>query len=151
MPVMDGLTATKAIRQIEQSAKKKKKKKKKKRTESEESGDQLMVGCSNNNNNTSLLSSSSSSLSSTCNGCRKKPFRYHRHRHGHTPIIGVTASISDEDKAICLSAGMDGFVEKPIRKDLLLRVLGGQLSSSSSKPATSSTSTTNQQCPHSNL
>ncbi len=83
MPVMDGLTATKAIRQMERGE----------------------TPCSYDSQELEGFS--------TFRG------RYSQ----HTPIIGVTASVSEEDRAICLSAGMDGFLQKPIRRDLLLSLL----------------------------
>ncbi len=86
MPIIDGLTATRGIRQMEQ---------------------------------TSVRERDTSSATS-CLYCACP-------KYARTPIIGVTASIAEEDRAICLNAGMDDFVEKPISKEVLLRVLGRQL------------------------
>ncbi len=39
------------------------------------------------------------------------------------PIIAVTASVMESDRAECTSAGMDGFISKPIASDLLRKAL----------------------------
>ncbi len=45
------------------------------------------------------------------------------------PIFALTANVMPEDQAACLTAGMDGVLSKPIRKDalmeLMLRMAGG--------------------------
>lgn len=38
-----------------------------------------------------------------------------------TPILAMTASIATEDEMLCIEAGCDDYVRKPIKKDLLLR------------------------------
>ena len=38
-------------------------------------------------------------------------------------IIAVSASVLDSDKTRCFSAGMDGYVPKPIQKDQLEALL----------------------------
>ncbi|HUP69260.1 MAG TPA: response regulator [Acidimicrobiales bacterium] len=40
-----------------------------------------------------------------------------------TPIIAMTAGATREDEARCLSAGMDDYVSKPVRREELARVL----------------------------
>ncbi len=106
MPVMDGLTATRAIRQMEQAS---------------VINRENEASSSCNSTTVDILESSSREseqpLGDVVGSCICP--------RAHTPIIGVTASISDEDKAICLGVGMDDFVEKPIRRDLFLRVLKG--------------------------
>ncbi|PRP84742.1 putative ATPase [Planoprotostelium fungivorum] len=37
-----------------------------------------------------------------------------------TPIIGLSASVSEHDQRVCYDAGMDDFVPKPIKRDLLI-------------------------------
>lgn len=39
------------------------------------------------------------------------------------PIIALTANHGDEDKQLCLNAGMDNFLTKPLNKDKLIRLL----------------------------
>ncbi len=102
MPVMDGLTATRAIRQMEQASVINR--------ENEASSSCNSILEFGRDSEQQLLGD----VVGTCYCPRR-----------HTPIIGVTASISDEDKAICLGVGMDDFVEKPIRRDLFLSVLKG--------------------------
>ena len=43
--------------------------------------------------------------------------------HAHTPIIAMTANAFSEDKARCLSAGMDDFISKPVDPEMLYRTL----------------------------
>ncbi|MEO7941244.1 MAG: ATP-binding protein [Burkholderiaceae bacterium] len=44
------------------------------------------------------------------------------------PIIAVTASASHEDELTCREAGVDAFLPKPVDHDVLLNVIGAQLS-----------------------
>jgi CheY-like chemotaxis protein len=39
------------------------------------------------------------------------------------PIVAMTAATSDEDVALCLAAGMNGHLAKPIRQDMVAGVL----------------------------
>ncbi len=102
MPVMDGLTATRAIRQMEQASVVNRE------NEASSTVDIVEFSC----RESEQLLGEDVVASCIC-------------PRAHTPIIGVTASISDEDKAICLGVGMDDFVEKPIQRDLFLSVLKG--------------------------
>jgi signal transduction histidine kinase/CheY-like chemotaxis protein len=45
------------------------------------------------------------------------------HTGAHTPVIAMTAHAMGGYKERCLTAGMDGYVTKPIRRDLLLQTL----------------------------
>jgi signal transduction histidine kinase/CheY-like chemotaxis protein len=46
-----------------------------------------------------------------------------KHTGAHTPVIAMTAHAMGGYKERCLTAGMDGYVTKPIRRDLLLQAL----------------------------
>ncbi len=109
MPVMDGLTATKAIRQMERAA----------AAIPSDSASPKNRGRSSieSDSNNFTLARAPSPLPPPLESPPLQRFSK------HTPIIGVTASVSEEDRAICLNAGMDGFVQKPIRRDLLLSLL----------------------------
>ena len=47
---------------------------------------------------------------------------------GEIPIIAVTASASHEDEARCYGAGLNVFLAKPVEHDVLLQMIGAQLS-----------------------
>ena len=46
-----------------------------------------------------------------------------KHTGAHTPVIAMTAHAMGGYKERCLEAGMDGYVMKPIRRNLLLQAL----------------------------
>lgn len=41
----------------------------------------------------------------------------------HVPIIALTARAMQEDESICIDAGMDSYLSKPLQSDDLLRTL----------------------------
>jgi len=47
-----------------------------------------------------------------------------------TPIIGVTANAMKGDREICIAAGMDDYVPKPVKLELLLDVIDKWISHS---------------------
>lgn len=48
----------------------------------------------------------------------------------HTPIIAVTAHVSEQDRAQCLQHGMDDYLPKPINPLELLKIVGSWMDSS---------------------
>ena len=46
-----------------------------------------------------------------------------RERDGHTPIVAMTAHARKEDEEMCLAAGMDAFISKPIEFGKTLQVI----------------------------
>jgi two-component system sensor histidine kinase/response regulator len=49
--------------------------------------------------------------------------RHEKRTSGHLPIIGVTAHAMKGDRERCLAAGMDHYVAKPLRAELLMKAL----------------------------
>ncbi|RYF10735.1 MAG: response regulator, partial [Deltaproteobacteria bacterium] len=58
----------------------------------------------------------------------------------HTPIIALTANAMQEDERKCLAAGMDDYMAKPIKRDLLARKLQRWLPSQGSSETPSQAS-----------
>lgn len=51
-----------------------------------------------------------------------------RQLRGRTPIIGLTANAMKGDRELCLQAGMDGYVAKPVRSEALFEEIDRVLS-----------------------
>ena len=59
----------------------------------------------------------------------------------HTPIVAMTAHALKGDQERCLAAGMDGYVSKPIRSDILIAEMERCLSATQTSPKTPSSKT----------
>jgi len=55
--------------------------------------------------------------------------------HAHTPIVAMTANAFDEDRKVCVDAGMNDHIGKPINPEKLFETLFIWLSASQSSPA----------------
>jgi signal transduction histidine kinase/CheY-like chemotaxis protein len=60
-------------------------------------------------------------------GATRKIRELEKKSGGHTPIYALTASVLASDRDLCLEAGMDGFVTKPINSKQLLDTLAKAL------------------------
>jgi CheY-like chemotaxis protein len=49
-------------------------------------------------------------------------------RNGRIPIIAMTANAMAGDREMCMEAGMDGYVAKPVKKDALFAEVGRVMS-----------------------
>lgn len=45
------------------------------------------------------------------------------HQHPHVPVVALTASAAEEDEEKCHAAGMDSFIAKPVKMEMLRAVL----------------------------
>ncbi len=57
---------------------------------------------------------------------------------GHLPIVAMTAHALKGDRERCLAAGMDAYVPKPIRPEVLLQVMESVISAPAISPETAS-------------
>jgi CheY-like chemotaxis protein len=49
--------------------------------------------------------------------------KFEKERERYTPIIAMTALATKADKDRCIEHGMDDYITKPIRKDLIIKML----------------------------
>ncbi|HEY9774530.1 MAG TPA: response regulator [Planktothrix sp.] len=64
-----------------------------------------------------------------------KIIRQREQAAGHrTPIIGITAYSSDEDRALCLASGIDDYLAKPFEPEALRTILLRWAYQSSTRP-----------------
>lgn len=93
MPVMDGLVASREIRSIEAAA-----------------------------NRSPRLGSDSTSADTSPFG-RRKSLNPGSNNPNRIPIIALSAQVMDQDRESCMQAGMDGFLEKPVRFENLRKLM----------------------------
>jgi CheY-like chemotaxis protein len=63
------------------------------------------------------------------------------------PIIAMTANIMEENKSLCLDAGMNDFMSKPVRRKCYQELIEKWLLKSKSQPSADQTDTTNEDVP----
>ena len=59
-------------------------------------------------------------------GVRPAPnssFALAQSRNGRIPIVALTANVMSGDRQLCLDAGMDAYIAKPVRPEMLLEVI----------------------------
>jgi signal transduction histidine kinase/CheY-like chemotaxis protein len=56
--------------------------------------------------------------------------------NGRIPIIAMTANAMQGDREMCVAAGMDGYVAKPVKKELLFKEMARVMASGGSNVAT---------------
>jgi len=53
----------------------------------------------------------------------KKPATRNRKPAGHIPIVAMTANAMKGDREICIESGMDDYITKPIRREIVFEVI----------------------------
>ena len=101
MPVMDGLSAAREIRALEQNATAKRSPRLRARSGSKEVPDAAL------------------------DAKHLAPPRGHSGlgNHHRVPIVALSAQVMDQDRDAAMSAGMDGFLEKPVRFENMRKLL----------------------------
>ena len=57
------------------------------------------------------------------NGIEATQLIYQQEKFAHLPVIALSAGVTEQERNICISSGMVGFISKPINQNQLYTVL----------------------------